>query len=79
MSQIIKNDSIIRDIATDSNKHKRASEFVDELRKKGHTCIDVNGLYPMEVCWCHRENCVNIVATKSLNKKLKNELNELKN
>jgi hypothetical protein len=41
-----------------NERNIKALAFADELKNKGHCCIQYLESYPVQIRWCQQENCI---------------------
>lgn len=39
-------------------RNQQQMQFADELKQKGHQCIQIMESYPVQIRWCGQEKCI---------------------
>jgi hypothetical protein len=39
-------------------RNKQQMQFADDLKQKGHQCINILESYPVQIRWCNQEKCI---------------------
>ena len=44
-------------ISNEVDEDNKMKQCIDDLRKRGHICIQIKDVYPRQFKWCEKEVC----------------------